>query len=421
MAETVDHLRKRERRDASETTSNDAEQAPQSATSTPGSELTADTLPIAALSTEGDTRSPGHFSTVARLGIQAAEALEYAHQMGIVHRDIKPSNLMVESGGHLWVTDFGLAQVQSDNKLTMTGDLLGTLRYMSPEQASGRRAVLDHRTDIYSLGVTLYELATLTPAFAEEDRVKLLHSVLEADPPAPRSINSSIPKDLETIILKATAKEPPDRYDTAQELADDLRRFLNHDPIRARRRSLADRALKWTRRHRAIVATATALTMLGLVTTMLATIHQSRKTERARQESEQARQEAVTSYQGARDALDGIVRRITEEDLAGHPQLEGLRKELLADAMSYYRDLTQRKSDLPDVRYEIAMAHARLGEIQDELDDRDVALVLRGEAVDQLRRLTGDFPDSFEYRFELARMLREQAESFWGMENTKDS
>ena len=231
----------------------------------------------AGISTDGSTRNPEFFRSVAKLGIQAAEALEHAHEMGVVHRDIKPSNLMVDDRGHLWITDFGLAMTQidanltmtqidanltmtqTDANLTMTGDLLGTLRYMSPEQVQAKHGVLDHRSDVYSLGVTLYELLTLQPAFPGDDRQKLLRQVAEDDPWPPRQVNKAIPRDLETIVLKATAKEPEDRYATAQELTNDLGQFLEEKPIRARRPSLVQRAAKWSRRHRPVVCSATVL------------------------------------------------------------------------------------------------------------------------------------------------------------------
>src|SRR5262249_19338200 len=137
----------------------------------------ADTSPAAALSTERSTRSPAFFRTVANLGVQAAEALEHAHQFGVVHRDVKPGNLMVDAAGRLWVSDFGLARLGTDPGLTMTGDLLGTIRYMSPEQALAKRVVVDHRTDVYSLGVTLYELLTLELAYNGRDRQEVLRQI----------------------------------------------------------------------------------------------------------------------------------------------------------------------------------------------------------------------------------------------------
>ncbi len=185
-------------------------------------------------STSG-TRRQAFFREAARLGLEAAEALEHAHQQGVLHRDIKPSNLMVNGRGHLWVTDFGLARFQGDVSLTATGDMLGTLRYMSPEQALANRAVVDQRTDVYSLGATFYELLTLRPAVEGHDRQELLRKISQEEPRRPRAINPAVPRDLETIIIKAMAKDPSGRYATAQELADDLHRFLDDRPILARR------------------------------------------------------------------------------------------------------------------------------------------------------------------------------------------
>ncbi|MCH8047715.1 MAG: tetratricopeptide repeat protein [Planctomycetes bacterium] len=161
------------------------------------------------------------------------------------------------------VTDFGLARIEADAGMTMTGDLLGTLRYMSPEQASGSHFV-DQRSDIYSLGATLYELLTLQPVFAGNDRQKLLRQIPEQDPRPPRQLNNAIPKDLETIVLKAIAKEPQSRYATAQALADDLRRFLEDKPIRARRPGPWVRLRMWTKRHQGPTITAAAVVFLSL-------------------------------------------------------------------------------------------------------------------------------------------------------------
>ena len=179
-----------------------------------------------------------YYRAVAKLGIQAAEALDHAHQNGILHRDVKPANLLLDDTGKLWITDFGLAHIEQDAGMTMTGDLLGTLRYMSPEQALAKRVVVDHRTDIYSLGITLYELTTLRPAFAAEDRHVLLRQIAFDEPRKLRQIDSKIPPDLETIVLKAIEKNPGDRFATAKELADDLRtvcRKSNHQGSKSHR------------------------------------------------------------------------------------------------------------------------------------------------------------------------------------------
>ncbi len=218
-----------------------------------GPDIGPPTAPADALPTERSATGPGHFRTAARLGVQAAEALEYAHEMGVIHRDVKPANLLLDGHGHLWITDFGLAQVQADARLTMTGDLLGTLRYMSPEQALAKRVPLDHRTDVYSLGATLYELLTLEPAFPGRDRQELLRQIAFEEPRPPQKLNKAVPAELETIVLKAMGKNPDERYATARELADDLKRFLEDRPIRAKRPTLVQRARKWSRRHRPVV------------------------------------------------------------------------------------------------------------------------------------------------------------------------
>jgi serine/threonine protein kinase/Flp pilus assembly protein TadD len=220
----------------------------------------------ALLSTERDgVRSRPFFRAVAQLGIEAAEALDLAHQLGVVHRDIKPGNLLLDEAGTLWVADFGLARIGTQTGLTMSGDLVGTLRYMSPEQVLAQRGLIDHRTDIYSLGATLYELLTLQPAVRGTDRQELLRQIAWEEPVRPRRLNRAIPAELETIVLKALEKNPADRYATARELADDLGRFLKDEPIRARRPGLLQRARKWSRRHRVVVAATGVVVALALV------------------------------------------------------------------------------------------------------------------------------------------------------------
>jgi WD40 repeat protein/serine/threonine protein kinase len=264
-----------------------------------------------ARATSSSARGRPFFRNVAQLGIQASEALEHAHQQGVLHRDIKPSNLLIDARGHLWVTDFGLARLQTEAGLTMTGDILGTLRYMSPEQALAKRVVIDHRTDIYSLGATLYELATLQPVFEGDDRQELLRQVAFAEPRPLRKVNPAVPRELETIVLKALAKDPSGRYATAQELADDLERFLEYKPIKAKPPSLAERVAKWSRRHTAAVWSAMAvlvLAVVGLSAGILMINRQKGETERARDDYKwQSYIQLVNAaYRGA---LDGDIER----------------------------------------------------------------------------------------------------------------
>jgi hypothetical protein len=218
------------------------------------------------LSTELSATSREFFRAAATLARDVARALDYAHERGIVHRDIKPSNLMLDGDGKAWVTDFGLAHIESDVSLTMSGDLVGTLRYMSPEQVLAKRVVIDHRTDIYSLGATLYELLTLQPIFPQTDRQELIRRITFEDPKSPRQINPHIPRELDTIVVKAMEKNPSERYETAEELAEDLQRFLNHEPIKARRATVRQRITKWSTRHAKVVWPAALVLLLMTLT-----------------------------------------------------------------------------------------------------------------------------------------------------------
>jgi superkiller protein 3 len=229
----------------------------------PGGSAAADTAPPAGLATERSIRSAAYFRTVARIGEQAAEALQHAHDRGVLHRDVKPGNLLLDGRGNVWVTDFGLARMQTDASLTLTGDLVGTLRYMSPEQALAKRVVIDERTDVYSLGATLYELLTLEPVFRGSDRQELLRQIAFEEPRSPRRVNKAIPVELETVVLTALAKNPAERYQAAQEMAEDLRRYLEDKPIRRRRPTLWQRLRRWGRRHRAAVNAAAVVVLLA--------------------------------------------------------------------------------------------------------------------------------------------------------------
>src|SRR5262249_33297359 len=179
-------------------------------------------------------------------------------------RDIKPSNLLIDSRGGLWIADFGLARFRDDSGLTITGDLVGTLRYMAPEMAMGRRTSFDPRSDIYALGATLYELMTLRPVLDAKDRRGLPGQIPQDEPTSPRRIDHAIPRDLATIVMKAMDKEPDRRYTTAREMADDLQRFLDDQPIHARPPSPWEHATKWARRHRAVLMAAASVALVAL-------------------------------------------------------------------------------------------------------------------------------------------------------------
>ncbi|MGE3803501.1 MAG: serine/threonine protein kinase [Gemmataceae bacterium] len=316
----------------------------------------------AELNTQRSERSGDFYRNMARLARQAAEALEHAHSVGIVHRDIKPGNLLVDTQGKLWITDFGLAQFHTDAGLTQTGDLLGTLRYMSPEQAGGRRALIDHRADVYSLGATLYELLTLRPIFSGSDWQSILDLILREEPVPPRALDPELPVELETIVLKAVSKMPAERYATAQELADDLQRFLEDRPILARRPTLVEKATKWARRHRGVVGSAVAALLILLAGLTLATV----LTAQAYVESERQRDRAEENFRQARRAVDQFTQ-ISAEEMAGNPMFEGPRRKLLEVALVYYQDFIDQHKDSPAIQAELVASRARVQAILNEL------------------------------------------------------
>jgi hypothetical protein len=280
-----------------------------------------------------------YWQSVARIGIQAAEALAYAHSQGILHRDIKPSNLLLDLHGTVWVTDFGLAKAASDGgDLTHTGDILGTLRYMAPERFQGHS---DARSDVYSLGLTLYEFLALQPAFGATDRSKLMHQVTQEDPVPPHRLNREIPRDLETIVLKAIARDPGHRYATATELSADLQRFVEDRPIRARRVRMPERFARWCRRNPLVAGLLAAVLLLLVAVAGVAsvgyvhTVRALEQKEEERAEAERLRQEARRNLYVANvrlaqqawegDQVDHMLQLLEEADrrLPGDKDLRG--------------------------------------------------------------------------------------------------
>jgi serine/threonine protein kinase/WD40 repeat protein len=290
----------------------------------------------------GSTRPPEqkpctYWQSVALIGVQVAGALEYAHRQGVQHRDIKPSNLLMDTAGTVWVADFGLARAENEDHLTQTGDIVGTLRYLPPEAFEGKT---NARSDIYSLGLTLHELLALRPAFDEADRPRLIKRVTMAEPPRLDVLNPAIPRDLVTIVRKATDREPGRRYATAGELADDLQRFVADEPILARRQTLVEGYVRWARHHPAIavlgtvltavlvLATAASLIVAGHMSDLAGSEAQAAADERAaRAKSDAAEKTALAALADADAARDAAQRQVVKFDITTAAQ-QAERKEM---------------------------------------------------------------------------------------------
>jgi WD40 repeat protein/serine/threonine protein kinase len=293
---------------------------------------------------------------VARLGLQAAEALAYAHGRGIVHRDIKPANLLLDSTGVLWVSDFGLVKTQ-DPALTDTGDLVGTLRYMAPERFRGE---CDARADVYALGLTLYELLVLRPAFDGQDRLHLVDQISRQEPARPRTLDPRIPRDLETILMKAIEKDPRRRYPSAEALAGDLRRFLADEPIQARRIGPLERLGRWGRRNPLVAGLSAAVVLvavLGFVGVFgqmqVAVAHEQEAQENARQaqKNEQDANKQRDDAQTANEQLRATQAELRSTLYAAHMNLiQHAWEEPAIPRMLELLDRHRPKPGEPDLR-----------------------------------------------------------------------
>ena len=384
----------------------------------------------------------GYTAAVARIGIQVAQALDYAHSHGVLHRDIKPSNLLLDRDGTVWITDFGLAKHADDADLTTTGDLVGTLRYMPPERLRGK---VDRRSDVYSLGLTLYEFLALRPAYDDQDRGELVQRIAQSDPPSPRSLHRWVPRDLDTIVMKAIAREPHRRYAQAAELADDLSRFVRGWPVRAQPIGPFERLRRWSVRNPVVATLAASLTavlLAGLIgitwqwrraeSNLLLARESQQRAEENLAESNRQRQRAEDNFRRAQAAVDDYFTLISESTLLDVPSLEPLRRDLLLKARAYYEEFLEQQGGDPRMKAELAATFVRLGqvihdieggtawfdplrrglEIMEEIGDDDAALLASeswraGVYNPRAGQLLTDAPDEL-------LVLTERATKLWG-------
>lgn len=313
---------------------------------------------------EGLPLDDAYYRRVAKWGRQVADALAYAHDQGIVHRDIKPANLLFDKKDNAWVFDFGLARAADDPTITQSGDLLGTVRYMSPEQASGG-GKLDGRSDVYSLGVTLYELATLTPPFDGESRDSLLRDVTQNDPRPLKQLARNVPRDIETIVAKCMQKDPAARYQHASEAAEDLRRFLAQEPIKARRTPYRVRLWRWTRRHRVPVSGA-AILIAFLVIGSLVAMKMRREEGRRRLDAALTAVLVDRDFKTANDALDEAQRLgASPAELHLYRGLVPLLSEQPQLAMEPLEEAIRISPDSLPALYALARAHVDMGDFHE--------------------------------------------------------
>jgi serine/threonine protein kinase/tetratricopeptide (TPR) repeat protein len=352
---------------------------------------------------------------VARVGLQVAEALGYAHGQGVLHRDIKPSNLLLDGAGTVWVTDFGLAKAMADTDgLTHEGDILGTLRYMAPERFHGQA---DARSDLYALGLTLFELLTLRPAFDQDDRDQLIHQVTTEVPPRPRALNPEVPRDLETIVLKAIEHDPARRYQDAEDLAEDLQRFLADRPIKARPVGALERAGKWAQRKPAIAGLLASLAV-AVVVGFCGITWQWREAVGARNHAQANEVKARTNFEHALETVNTFCTQVSEEQLLDEPGMQPLRRRLLELARRYYQQFQREQGEHPDPKLmkELALSFMRSGIITGELGDLAQAHIELLRARDLLQELYLAAPKDRELRFQLARCQNE----LWNPERQTD-
>ena len=350
-----------------------------------------------------------YFINVASAFADVADGLHHAHSRGVIHRDIKPSNLILDGSGRFRILDFGLAHVEGQDTLTRSGEFLGTPLYMSPEQAHGKRIPIDHRTDIYSLGATLYEAICGAPPFRGTDAVDTLSKIVDRDPVEPQTVNPRVPKDLETIVLKCLRKDAGARYSTAEALSQDLRRFVRGDPIEARPRSAWEILVSRGRRHRRILAVSTCVLAAATLSLTIAVVEIGAARDAAQAALDRAIEESRRSRENARlatDAMRHLVEHLADTELEDSPRTTALRLRLWESTVQYHRDLFATNPEDVGVRLALARSIGRLAEAQQRAGEDDDAEASLRDATAGLESLTQQITDVGEIHREWSLTLQ---------------
>lgn len=317
-----------------------------------------------------------------------SEAVEYAHQQGVIHRDLKPANVLLDAHELPRIMDFGLAKkTEGGAELTTTGQIMGTPTYMSPEQATGKSSDVGPRSDVYSLGAMLYCLLTGRPPFQAPTVLELLQQVKSQEPVSPKRLTPNLPVDLETVCLKCLDKDPERRYESAQELADDLGRFLEGRPVVARPIGQAERFLRWCKRYPLIAglmaAVIISLSLGAGFSTYYAiaagrrakeAIDQYERAERNFQRAEDNFARAERNFQKAQAAVNQFFVQVSENTLLNQPGMQPLQRELLSQALEYYKDFLKERGDDPDLKDELAITQFRVGLITEAVESPAAAI-----------------------------------------------